>query len=66
MSKFHLWLCLFIGVLLIVNLTWECLCDQGFARLEKWMTRRQKIAVYTTLLLVAVIALGYGLFQYYR
>ena len=38
----------------------------GFERLDKWMTRSQKVAVSSVLISVALVALSYGLFQFYH
>lgn len=58
------WLALAIFV--ILGCAFEILWMWGFERLDKQLTRSQKIAIGAALLSVAIVALSYGLFQFYH
>ena len=58
------WLAL--GVFVIAGCAFEVLWMWGFERLDRRLTRSQKIAVGSVLVSVAVVALAYGLIQFYH
>ncbi len=55
-----------LAVFVTVGCAFEVLWLWGFERLDKRLTRSQKIAVGSVLISVAVVALSYGLFQFYH
>jgi len=55
-----------LAVFIIFGCAFEVLWMWGFERLDKRLTRNQKIAVGSVLVSVAAIALSYGLFQFYH
>jgi hypothetical protein len=55
-----------LGIFVIAGSAFEVLWMWGFDRLDKRMTRSQKIALGSALVSIAAVALSYGLFRFYR
>ena len=55
-----------LGIFVLAGCVFEVLWMWGFERLDKRMTRRQKVMVGGVLVFVALVGLSYGLFQFYQ
>ena len=55
-----------LGIFVLAGCVFEVLWVWGFERLDRRMTRSQKVVVGGVLISVALVALSYGLFQFYH
>ena len=55
-----------LAAFVIFGCAFEYLWPVGFERLDKRLTRRQKILIGSVLLSVAFVAIAYGLLHFYR